>query len=519
MKFLAVDLSSVFRRCWQASEGQDFANARGRTVQIVQRHAQGYDRIVVARDAPPSFRRLLYAGYKAKRPDPGEAFREQMKATAMDLRELGATVWASPSQGERAGQHYYGEADDVIASFALWYQEHADRDAAWHLRILSGDHDLWALVDDELGIDVMTLDGARIDAAAIVEKYSLRAPCMVSELKALSGDDSDEYDFFRGIGEGTAAAILNADIELAEGDRSAADAVFRAVLSDAAEYGCKLKSNQVAAIKAGGIDALNMGRSLAILRPLLVKRGSEHATIDFAAVLAEPVRVARRTEPAYEAPRSATEPVPATPSVAMEVHKPAPIAAARDELPFIAELDKAMTFAGEMYRSGLFRTLSSPAACLMLTEHARAFRVPAVIVGQYAYEVNGKLSFMAQLMMAVVLQHPDTIRFRFDLIKCDDKSATLLYGRRYPDGDSVRGSYVYTIEMAIAAGYTTGKNHATWLKQRPAMLRWAAARECARAIWPDATLGIRSPDEVRDGEIADGGAFPDEMTVEADDPA
>ena len=99
MKILAVDISSVFRRAWEAGHDDAFTVARSRAVTKILDAASGFDRIVIARDPPyslpdgrrcASFRRALFDGYKADRVDPGEAYREQLRGTVEELRGRGA---------------------------------------------------------------------------------------------------------------------------------------------------------------------------------------------------------------------------------------------------------------------------------------------------------------------------------------------------------------------------------------------------------------------------------------------
>ena len=54
MKILAVDISSVFRRAWEAGHDDAFTVARSRAVTKILDAASGFDRIVIARDPPYS---------------------------------------------------------------------------------------------------------------------------------------------------------------------------------------------------------------------------------------------------------------------------------------------------------------------------------------------------------------------------------------------------------------------------------------------------------------------------------
>ena len=503
--------------CWEAADGKDFAQARQRAFQKIQRAAEGYDRIVVCRDAPPSFRKAIFAGYKADRADPGEAFREQLRAVLDDMREIGATVWASPVLAEHDGAKLYGEADDVIASFAAWYTDNAPaQDPPWHLRILSGDCDMWALVDDQMGIDVLTLEGKVITVDTVVERFEV-VPALVSEIKALAGDKSDTYDGFKGIGVGVASKILKSPIERLETDRSAADAVIRAVLADA-DPGVKLAANVIASIKSGGLGLLDLGRKLTTLRWAMRTVDGEPAPLDFSKVLDEPRRIARPVAPTMtESIAALSKPATAqaaASTTALAVPAPAPLAQHEEE-PFGRALKKTLVFANQLYESGLYRKVGNAAACVVLVEHARAFGVPAVIVAQHANNINGKLGFGAQLMLAVIRKHSSCRRFRLDLKRCNDQTATVLFWRLHPGDEDERGEYTFTIDDAHRAGWT--RKDGPWKSRPKVMLCWAATRECARLVWPDVTLGIQGPDEIRDHGITDdSGEFPGEMVQEED---
>ncbi len=52
LKILAVDISSVFRRAWEAGHDDAYSVARSRAVSKILDAASGFDRIVIARDPP-----------------------------------------------------------------------------------------------------------------------------------------------------------------------------------------------------------------------------------------------------------------------------------------------------------------------------------------------------------------------------------------------------------------------------------------------------------------------------------
>ena len=82
MKILAIDFDSLFRRNWEAEAGQDGGNAYRRTVEEIQRRRDGWDRVVLAADSGPSFRKAKATDYKEGRTNPGAAYFDQRRRTA-----------------------------------------------------------------------------------------------------------------------------------------------------------------------------------------------------------------------------------------------------------------------------------------------------------------------------------------------------------------------------------------------------------------------------------------------------
>jgi len=108
------------------------------------------------------------------------------------------------------------EADDVIGTLAT-----RDRD----VDIVTGDRDLFQLVDDERSVRVFyTARGVGniqvMDDASIVEKYGIHGH-QYADFATLRGDPSDGLPGVPGVGDKTAASLLNAYGDLA-GVRAAA---------------------------------------------------------------------------------------------------------------------------------------------------------------------------------------------------------------------------------------------------------------------------------------------------------
>src|SRR5690349_11553699 len=97
------------------------------------------------------------------------------------------------------------EADDVIGTLAT--------DAGMPVEIVTGDRDLFQLVDDDLGVRVLyTARGVgrheRVTNAVVREKYDVNAN-QYADFATLRGDASDGLPGVAGVGEKTAATLLN----------------------------------------------------------------------------------------------------------------------------------------------------------------------------------------------------------------------------------------------------------------------------------------------------------------------
>ncbi|MGK5499683.1 5'-3' exonuclease [Streptomyces sp. URMC 125] len=104
------------------------------------------------------------------------------------------------------------EADDVIGTLA--------RRAAGPVDVVTGDRDLFQLVDDARGVRVLYPvrgmgDPAVVDEAALRERYGVESGPAYADLALLRGDPSDGLPGVPGVGEKTAARLLRAHGDLA----------------------------------------------------------------------------------------------------------------------------------------------------------------------------------------------------------------------------------------------------------------------------------------------------------------
>jgi DNA polymerase I len=151
--------------------------------------------VIVAWDRGMSGRESEYAEYKAGRRSRPDLLREQWPHLAPMADAFGFT------NVEVEGY----EADDVIATLTRKAREHGQP-----VMIVSGDRDVYQLVRD--GVRVMTTsrgvtDTRVYDAEGVVERYGV-PPELVPDLIGLKGDTSDNIPGVPGIGDKTAAQLL-----------------------------------------------------------------------------------------------------------------------------------------------------------------------------------------------------------------------------------------------------------------------------------------------------------------------
>jgi len=151
--------------------------------------------VIVAWDAGMSGREEEYKEYKAQRPPRPDLLREQWP-------HLAPLVEAFGFRNVRVEGY---EADDVIATLATRARERGER-----VMIVSGDRDVYQLVGD--GVRVMTTsrgvtDTKVYDREGVIERYGV-PPELVPDLIGLKGDTSDNIPGVPGIGDKTAAQLL-----------------------------------------------------------------------------------------------------------------------------------------------------------------------------------------------------------------------------------------------------------------------------------------------------------------------
>ena len=161
--------------------------------------------VVLAFDtATPTFRHEADANYKAHRQTAPEHFFADLANLQQILKEdLDLPLCLAPGY----------EADDVLGTLAL-----RGASEGWRVRILSGDRDLFQLVDDDRDIAVLYMGGGpyaknsgpiEMRREGVIAKLGV-PPEDVIDLKALTGDPSDNIPGVKGVGPKTAINLLQA---------------------------------------------------------------------------------------------------------------------------------------------------------------------------------------------------------------------------------------------------------------------------------------------------------------------
>jgi DNA polymerase-1 len=156
------------------------------------------DGIAVAFDRPePTFRHELVEEYKAGRAEAPDILRQQMGLVRQVVETLRIPLLEIPGY----------EADDVIATLATQARDRGD-----DVIVVTGDRDTYQLVEDP-HVKVLynrrgVSDYVLYDEAGIKEKTGV-TPAVYPQYAALRGDPSDNLPGVPGVGEKTAAKLLN----------------------------------------------------------------------------------------------------------------------------------------------------------------------------------------------------------------------------------------------------------------------------------------------------------------------
>ncbi|WP_353932555.1 DNA polymerase I [Okeanomitos corallinicola TIOX110] len=151
----------------------------------------------------PTFRHEADDTYKAGRAETPEDFIPDIENLQDLLRALNLPIFTSPGY----------EADDVLGTLAQKAST-----AGYGVKILSGDRDLFQLINAEKNITVLNFspEALKRSANSITEFHAEQVqeklgvlPTQIVDYKALCGDTSDNIPGVKGIGAKTAVKLLN----------------------------------------------------------------------------------------------------------------------------------------------------------------------------------------------------------------------------------------------------------------------------------------------------------------------
>jgi 5'-3' exonuclease len=201
---LAVDAPSMLFRAFYALpesiEGADGTpvNALLGTANLVLREVEQHNpRAVVLCFGPDAadYRVELFDGYHAERPELPPGLVPQFADSRAFFEAFGWVVT----------EHHSLEADDVLGSYAR-----LEADAGGHALVMTGDRDMFQCVGDRVTVLYVRTGGRGaeiVDAADVKRRYGI-PPELVPDFIALRGDPSDGIPGAKGIGEKTAADLL-----------------------------------------------------------------------------------------------------------------------------------------------------------------------------------------------------------------------------------------------------------------------------------------------------------------------
>ena len=178
---------------WLTSKGEPTAGIYGfarELVRVLEQEKPEY--LAVAFDVGKTFRDEIFPEYKATR----EKMPEDLRPQIGRIREM-----VDQFNIPRLEMDGY-EADDVLGSVAKIAAE-----KGLGVKIITGDRDLLQLVDERTAVYLAGDDQTYVTDADVIKKLGVR-PGQVVDYKAIVGDTSDNIPGVKGVGEKTAAALL-----------------------------------------------------------------------------------------------------------------------------------------------------------------------------------------------------------------------------------------------------------------------------------------------------------------------
>ncbi|MCK4858440.1 MAG: DNA polymerase I, partial [candidate division Zixibacteria bacterium] len=204
-RFFLIDGSALAYRSYYAFQRNPLRTSSGEETSVAFGFAATILRLVTQEQPThlavlfdcrePTFRHKMYPAYKQNRKAMPEEMREQLPRLNEILEVMDVTTLRAPGF----------EADDLIGTIASKAAA-----AGWEVVIVSGDKDLFQLIDDRikmLNLRKTTEAGEWFDREAVKAKMGVY-PEQIIDLLALAGDSSDNVPGLAGVGPKTALKLL-----------------------------------------------------------------------------------------------------------------------------------------------------------------------------------------------------------------------------------------------------------------------------------------------------------------------
>jgi 5'-3' exonuclease len=201
---LVVDAPSMLFRAFYAlpesitgSDGRPVNALLGTANLVLREVGEHSPRAVVLCFGPDAadYRLELFDGYHAERPDVPEGLEPQFLDARDFFESFGWTVAVSETL----------EADDLLGSYAR-----REAEAGGEVLVMTGDRDMFQCVGERVSVLYVRTGGRGAELVGPEEvrrRYGI-APALVPDFIALRGDPSDGIPGAKGIGEKTAAELL-----------------------------------------------------------------------------------------------------------------------------------------------------------------------------------------------------------------------------------------------------------------------------------------------------------------------
>jgi len=139
-----------------------------------------------------TFRKKIYPQYKANRPEAPQELKLQLPVAIDLIKKMGFKILEVPGY----------ESDDIIASIAKLAKKNGIE-----VKIISNDKDMYQLIDDKIKL-FDPVKKIEIDKDKCFEKFGVY-PEDFRDFQALVGDTSDNIPGVKGVGQKTAAKLIN----------------------------------------------------------------------------------------------------------------------------------------------------------------------------------------------------------------------------------------------------------------------------------------------------------------------